>query len=332
MLSSVKVHFIHVQHNFDHSDLQKRVKRQFFLFSVRQYQRLGYPYDDCREGWNNKEFTVYSQFGMEVFCEFKLALEHCGCIVGNYYIPDDLSCSQFCYNHNLSKYEMEKRIDCAITFCDEILRNETICKSIWPCKENVYNTLLSHSSWPDVNSTMSVVENLVLHSSFHVSENCTRMLNLIDESDFSQQYKNFSFTPIESHNASLEGRNTMCIPYMGLLEALDIPPDQALNKTFVTICMQKLYAETTDIKTLKRRQKLANWVMNQFLKLNVFLPDNKVEVLKQYPKVQFVDCLAAIGGSMGLWIGWSLLTAFEVVSLFVSILKILIRRVFNDRN
>ena len=160
---------------------------------------------------------------MEVHCEFELALKDCGCIIGDYYIPDD----------TFPTNELNNRIDCAMNVCSSILSDENICNSVWPCKENVYDPLVSHSSWPDILSTKSVIEDLVLYPSFQISKKCACMLGLIYEIDynFSRHCNNFTSTQSKDDTTLLSEEKTMCVPYMGLLEALDIPFDEALNKT-----------------------------------------------------------------------------------------------------
>ena len=58
-----------------------------------------------------------------------------------------------------------------------------------------------------------------------------------------------------------------------------------------------------------------NIITDNFLRVNIYLSDMEVEIQEQRPSYPLSNLFSAIGGTLGLWIGLSLLTVIELVQL-----------------
>ena len=60
-----------------------------------------------------------------------------------------------------------------------------------------------------------------------------------------------------------------------------------------------------------------DFVTDNFVRVNVYLSDMEVEVQEQQPSYRLSNLFSDIGGTLGLWVGLSLLTVVELVQLVV---------------
>lgn len=82
---------------------------------------------------------------------------------------------------------------------------------------------------------------------------------------------------------------------------------------------------------LEERQELirATGLIHQnLLRLNIYLEDLSVVEFKQMPAYELADLFADIGGTLGLWMGISVLTIMELMELIVRLIMLL----FNSEN
>ena len=60
-----------------------------------------------------------------------------------------------------------------------------------------------------------------------------------------------------------------------------------------------------------------DFVTDNFVRVNVYLSDMEVEVQEQQPSYRLSNLFSDIGGTLGLWVGLSLLTVVEFIQLVV---------------
>ncbi|KAH3714687.1 FMRFamide-activated amiloride-sensitive sodium channel-like [Dreissena polymorpha] len=76
----------------------------------------------------------------------------------------------------------------------------------------------------------------------------------------------------------------------------------------------------TDLDTLIRASTI---VRQNLIRLNIYLEDLSVVEFKQMPAYELADLFADIGGTLGLWMGISVLTIMELVELLIRVSMLL---------
>ena len=78
-------------------------------------------------------------------------------------------------------------------------------------------------------------------------------------------------------------------------------------------------------KLLLRRMHGDNYstVMGQMARLNVYISDNNIIKTSESPDYEATRLISDIGGQLGLWIGISVMTLFEVIQLLADVLRYL---------
>ena len=66
----------------------------------------------------------------------------------------------------------------------------------------------------------------------------------------------------------------------------------------------------------------ASFTNDNILELNIFYEDLNQQVVAEEPKIQLWNMLSTIGGSMGLYVGVSVITIVEVVELVASLIRV----------
>ena len=66
-----------------------------------------------------------------------------------------------------------------------------------------------------------------------------------------------------------------------------------------------------------KANQVNKWVQSSFCKIYVKFLTHRITVSEEKAQIGFTHLLASLGGTVGLWIGWSALTLVEFVSLFV---------------
>ncbi len=72
--------------------------------------------------------------------------------------------------------------------------------------------------------------------------------------------------------------------------------------------------DLTKQDTLEEAQN--KWIDTHFYRLNVYLRDSKTVHYTQVVKVGIADLFSGIGGCLGLWIGFSVITLIEICLFF----------------
>ena len=62
-----------------------------------------------------------------------------------------------------------------------------------------------------------------------------------------------------------------------------------------------------------------DFITDNFVRVNVYLSDMEVEVQEQQPSYRLSNLFSDIGGTLGLWVGLSLLTVVELLQLVVKL-------------
>ena len=257
---------------------------------------MAYPHGNCSLGWNNNLFPVYSQFGAREECRTLFYQERCNCTMGYFYVPD--STGKFCHNQTEDD-------ECFIA-AREYYNKQLPCSSpVWPCNEIQYDTVMYQSEWPDIKTMAFMIKKLVL-----IYNSTDSLIN---------------FYPPQLGSGNTEHMKS--VPLFNLIQVLDFNKTSLINITYLYGYINAIFEEewkTFDLdKDTKRiqEQKIINWVRSSFCKVYLRFLDNRMVLTQQKPKFHTSDLLAALGGCLGLWVGWSALTLVEILTFSMRLCK-----------
>ena len=92
-------------------------------------------------------------------------------------------------------------------------------------------------------------------------------------------------------------------------------------KLFVSFCII-LYSQFIDNPAMIDSGTNYDFITDNFVRVNVYLSDMEVEVQEQQPSYRLSNLFSDIGGTLGLWVGLSLLTVMELIQLVLKLLFI----------
>ncbi|XP_070541621.1 amiloride-sensitive sodium channel subunit gamma-like [Ptychodera flava] len=75
----------------------------------------------------------------------------------------------------------------------------------------------------------------------------------------------------------------------------------------------KMAEANTEMKKQMRRATKLGWTRDNVLKLEIYFEELNYEYIREYPSYGRTDLVSDIGGQLGLWIGVSIITLFEIV-------------------
>ncbi|XP_069128566.1 acid-sensing ion channel 3-like [Argopecten irradians] len=95
------------------------------------------------------------------------------------------------------------------------------------------------------------------------------------------------------------------------------------TRQYVTVLVQDICEDPDKIAVCQHLVNIMDKaeLRENFLKLVIYFEELNYEVVTEAPKITVVEFASDIGGAMGLWIGLSLLSIFEIVQLFIEIFK-----------
>ncbi|KAL8610208.1 hypothetical protein ACOMHN_038903 [Nucella lapillus] len=91
---------------------------------------------------------------------------------------------------------------------------------------------------------------------------------------------------------------------------------------------QNLLKQSYTLSEREKSQRASNLIRQNLLRLNIYLEDLSVVEYRQLPAYGLADLFADIGGTLGLWMGISVLTIMELVELVIRLVCLL----FNSEN
>ncbi|KAK0055368.1 degenerin unc-8, partial [Biomphalaria pfeifferi] len=92
------------------------------------------------------------------------------------------------------------------------------------------------------------------------------------------------------------------------------PNDDIADVLIQDVCTTKPhYCSTLKNKTSAEKRK-------DFLKLNIYYRDLNYEEINEEPDYDTYQLMSDFGGTIGLWLGFSILSLFEIFQIFVPLL------------
>ena len=224
---------------------------------------------------------------------------HCNCTYGRLYIPRDLGI--FCNNQSAPE-EIKK---CWKRKRAIFGRHSKEChQQMSPCSETQYNIMSFQSEWPDIGSIHTLIDKLILN--------------------YSSSMSTVYFTPEDLADGKVDVFTS--IPLLNLLNVLQFDRNEKTNIKDIKSYLDQIFdgVNGNEHDTRNREKvitRIYKWVKSTFCKLYIKFEHNQIVVNRENPQFGRSDLLASIGGSVGLWIGWSALTLVEFISLLIQFCK-----------
>ncbi|XP_059164382.1 degenerin unc-8-like [Physella acuta] len=121
-----------------------------------------------------------------------------------------------------------------------------------------------------------------------------------------------------AYNAS-EDKCGCASPCSESLYEKTISPRQWPSPSFASILVESICQDRSPETCSGLRNMSDNELLGEFVKLNIFFEDLNYEELSEQADYTSVNLLSDIGGTIGLWIGLSVLSLFELIHLMSSL-------------
>ena len=86
---------------------------------------------------------------------------------------------------------------------------------------------------------------------------------------------------------------------------------------------ENLIKQSYTLSEKEKAERASNLIRQNLLRLNIYLEDLSVVEYRQLPAYGLADLFADIGGTLGLWMGISVLTIMELMELIIRLLFLL---------
>ena len=230
---------------------------------------------------------------MEKECEDNYFKKKCNCTFGKHYIPKNGKI--LCENESVAN--TEETFQCMKKQRKEFLENEPCFSDTMACSDIKYSKVISEYSWPDYESSYFLIKDLVLN--------------------YNDKISNLNFYPGDLMENMTEFK---AVPLLNLLHVLDFDENEYVNITYIISYIQKLFEQRLEMKNnseiVSKANQVYKWIQSSFCKIYVKFLTHQITVSEEKAQIGFTHLLASLGGTLGLWIGWSVLTLVEFVSLF----------------
>ncbi len=288
---------------------------------MKTYERLGPPYTECRERetfWLGSKKYLSTIDACREKCIVRAIQKKCNCTSTLF---EDLTTSDLPYclqiQDNINYVDFHKRLMCEI----ELVRGseDLNCNEcLWDCNEIDYNTQIAFSAWPLESKMRSFIN-------YHVIKHIRNNRELIRPCN----------DPIKAYYAFLLKRANLSSPEMFCPDNETNADDGKLPFSFMNLTNViksgfELFAYARSDFTqafkyvmeipksyhnIKTKEELdAKWVKDSFYRVNIYFRQSAVEQHKQVASISVADFWSSVGGILGLWVGFSIITIIEVLS------------------
>ncbi len=299
---------------------------------MKTHERLGSPYTNCHQ---KEMFDLDSRLFQTTrdVCAEKCMIEkvqrECNCTP---IMLEDLTRfdHQYCSGvENISPSEFEERTRCEIGIVNG--KGNIDCNScVYDCQQVDYEIQTTFSEWPHPSKINQLIEHYVLH----------KKINLISfRRQCSDPVLSYYALLLKKANISsnictkVNSRKNSNLPFSMMTILNIVGKHMNSNARFITIVEQLLNhpgfpemfeyimdvpASYYDVKTVSELN--AKWIKESFYQVNIYFHQTAVEQHVQEPSFSFPDLCSSIGGILGLWAGFSLMTIIEICSYIVTVI------------
>ncbi len=274
---------------------------------MRQHRRLNFPYGKCierhKQNSDSSGTFIYSQELCEELEKAKEILLKCKCKSSKYFL-NNYDNSTYCYDMRTNgTLTIKENILCEL-YAAQKLSEKVFEKCVWPCEQTDYDIMSSQTEWPQNIMISDFIDKYIkplrcaspvkwFYEYLHYSVNTSYVLPCIKKylKNMNDPENIYTMQDIEELLAEA-----------GKGKSFNISLQKNLKITFDPSIISE------DIKETK-----AKWIQKYFNRLNVYFTKSTIEKHRQIPTFGFTDLFSNVGGVLGLWVGVSFITIFEIL-------------------
>ncbi len=291
--------------------------------TMKKFERLGSPYTKCKKDevfkLESRAFRVTRDACREK-CIGREIERRCNCTST---MLEDLTTTPkpYCLSiNNVSISEFRARTECEVSLA--LGENDINCNEcFWDCKEYDYGKQITFLEWPGQGKVDQFITHYVYYK-YHNLKPLKRPCSdpILSYYNFLLKKANISNTTCSENPKCTKGQckrpfSLMTISNRLVQHGLDIV--EMVNNLLDDPDFPDMYEYVMDvpfsyynIKTLAELK--AKWVKESFYHVNIYFHQTSVEQHIQEPSFSFPDLCSSIGGILGLWAGFSVMTIIEV--------------------
>ena len=99
----------------------------------------------------------------------------------------------------------------------------------------------------------------------------------------------------------------------------------SIKERYALLHQQRIHVTTLNRSDLEDSIRASTLIRQNLLRLNIYLEDLSIVEFTQMPAYELADLFADIGGTLGLWMGISVLTIMELVELVIRLILLLLQ-------
>ncbi len=277
--------------------------------TMKKIHRLGPPYGKCQE---HKELGTGSKFiYSEELCEQNVKSTEikrkCNCTSLQFYYSNS-SLKNYSYMTNCLNYDKDdissvaRNVACEKSF-NASAWTESLTKCVWSCSQTDYETVISQAYWPQ----KSMIDSFILQ--YIQPLPCESPARFFYEHLLSMLATNNTFNSNKTDVCTYErssgktfNQNDFAHAYLTLMHGEQPNPDMFNNATM-------------EMTTSNFGDSEEEWVNQYFYRLNIYFSVPTIEMHQQVASFGVTDLLSSVGGLMGLWSGFSIISFIEILWL-----------------
>ncbi len=288
--------------------------------TMKRSKRLSQPYSHCTKDWfsHGSKYYRYSQGACLENCIQNIFIQNCSCKVSAFTdvvweeYPYCLSLNGSNSDHILRQSNCELNTKAQIFNEYDSLSRYKACGCYPACDELRYNSKSSMSYWPQDAQVISFVQLYIACNEHQTHSHANTNLNNRVIRNATQRLCQMEKVILDMTSTQQDGTMSS-----GSTTSTDTPQgrsgqDSELPSDF-------LFERKDNILTSQEITNLSAWVHQNFIRVNIYFQYLEVKVNEQQPSYGGSDLLCNIGGTMGLWIGVSLITLTEFITFLVTL-------------
>ncbi|XP_052832380.1 FMRFamide-activated amiloride-sensitive sodium channel isoform X1 [Octopus bimaculoides] len=306
------------------------------------HARLSNPYGNCQNSrLQNSSKYIHTVFSCLELCKQRIVMSTCGCRSSN--LPEMTSANfTFCglvenkwnwkdmmknpENYNITKINLTE-LACEERVLKEFSINrayESSCNCFQPCQETTYQKSISLSYWPLEFNQLSALETFYgdkinetfLHDAYKMLKYLSNLGSV--PTPESPPPEEINITVDDNNNSTNSRMHSPALLSQLLANSTEAPKPAATRDDFIEHVSAKLNSSDKE-----KQIRASNMIRQNLLRLNVYLEDLSIIEFRQMPAYELADLFADIGGTLGLWMGISVLTIMELIELFTRLLMLI---------